>query len=131
MFCGLVPAPDGSGNKLAAMVVCHLGDEEAAQRELAPFTGFGSPLVVQVGPMPYPVMNTLLDDGFPKGALNYWLSSFTNGLTDALIDTAVERYRRGAVADDPDALRALPRRRHPHRARPTPPSRTARPAGTC
>ena len=42
--------------------------------------------------MPYPVMNTLLDDGFPKGALNYWLSSFTNGLTDALIDTAVERY---------------------------------------
>jgi FAD/FMN-containing dehydrogenase len=92
VFAGLVPAPDGSGNKLAAMVVCHLGDEEAAQRELAPFTGFGSPLVVQVGPMPYPVMNTLLDDGFPKGALNYWLSSFTNGLTDALIDTAVERY---------------------------------------
>ena len=92
VFCGLVPAPDGSGNKLAAMVVCHLGDEEAAQRELAPFTGFGSPLAVQVGPMPYPVMNTLLDDGFPKGALNYWLSSFTNGLTDALIDTAVERY---------------------------------------
>ena len=92
VFAGLVPAPDGSGNKLAAMVVCHLGDEEAAQRELAPFTGFGSPLAVQVGPMPYPVMNTLLDDGFPKGALNYWLSSFTNGLTDALIDTAVERY---------------------------------------
>ena len=95
VFAGLVPAPDGSGNKLAVMVVCHLGDEEAAQRELAPFTGFGAPLMVQVGPMPYPVMNTLLDDGFPKGALNYWLSSFTNGLTDALIDTAVERY--GAV----------------------------------
>jgi FAD/FMN-containing dehydrogenase len=92
VFAGLVPAPDGSGNKLAAMVVCHLGDEEAAQRELAPFIEFGSPLAVQVAPMPYPVMNTLLDDGFPKGALNYWLSSFTNGLTDALIDTAVERY---------------------------------------
>jgi FAD/FMN-containing dehydrogenase len=92
VFAGLVPAPDGSGGKLAAMVVCHLGDEETAQRELAPFTGFGSPLVTQVGRMPYPVMNTLLDDGFPKGALNYWLSSFTNGLSDALIDTAVERY---------------------------------------
>jgi FAD/FMN-containing dehydrogenase len=92
VFAGLVPAPDGSGNKLAAMIVCHLGDEDTAQRELAPFTGFGSPLMVQVGPMPYPVMNTLLDDGFPKGALNYWLSSFTNGLTDALLDTAVERY---------------------------------------
>ena len=30
--------------------------------------------------------------GFPKGSLNYWLSSFTKGLSDALIDTAVERY---------------------------------------
>ena len=42
--------------------------------------------------MPYPVMNTLLDGGFPDGALNYWLSSFTRGLPDALIDTAVERF---------------------------------------
>ena len=92
VFTGLVPAPDGSGHKLSAMVVCHAGDPEAAQRELEPFLSFGSPLVTQVGPMPYPVMNTLLDDGFPKGALNYWLSSFTNGLSDALIDTAIERY---------------------------------------
>ena len=42
--------------------------------------------------MPYPVMNTLLDDGYPRGALNYWLSSFTNGLPDGLIDTMVERF---------------------------------------
>ncbi len=27
--------------------------------------------------MPYPVMNTLIDAGYPSGALNYWLSSFT------------------------------------------------------
>ena len=33
--------------------------------------------------MPYPVMNTLLDAGYPKGALNYWLSSFTTGMPDA------------------------------------------------
>jgi FAD/FMN-containing dehydrogenase len=38
------------------------------------------------------VINTMLDAGFPDGALNYWLSSFTNGLPDALIDAAVERY---------------------------------------
>ena len=29
--------------------------------------------------MPYPVMNTLLDGGYPDGALNYWRSSFTRG----------------------------------------------------
>ena len=42
--------------------------------------------------MPYPVMNTLLDGAYPKGALNYWLSSFTTGLPDALIDAMVERF---------------------------------------
>ena len=92
VFAGLVHAPDGSGAKLAALVVCHAGDPDAAERELAPFMAFGSPLMTEVGPMPYPVMNTLLDGGFPEGALNYWLSSFTRGLPDALIDTAVERF---------------------------------------
>ena len=42
--------------------------------------------------MPYPVMNTILDAGFPAGSLNYWLSSFTRGLPDELIDIAVERF---------------------------------------
>jgi FAD/FMN-containing dehydrogenase len=92
IFAGLVHAPDGSGTKLAALVVFHAGDEDAADRDLAPFTTWGSPLVVEVGRMPYPVMNTLLDGGFPDGARNYWLSSFTRGLSDGLIDTAVERF---------------------------------------
>jgi FAD/FMN-containing dehydrogenase len=92
VFAGLVHAPDGSGAELAALVAFHAGDPEAAERELAPFKGFGSPLIVEVGAMPYPAMNTLLDAGFPAGALNYWLSSFTRGLPDALIDTAVERF---------------------------------------
>ena len=43
--------------------------------------------------MPYWVMNTLLDDHYRKGALNYWLSSFTSGLSGRLIDTAIERFR--------------------------------------
>ena len=92
VFAGLVHAPDGSGAKLAALVVFHAGDPDAAERDLAPLRAFGSPLMAEVGPMPYPVMNTLLDGGFPDGALNYWLSSFTRGLPDALIDTAVERF---------------------------------------
>src|SRR3954447_12592377 len=91
-FAGLVHAPDGSGHKLAAMVVCHAGAPEEAQAELAPLLEYGPPLMAQVGPMPYPVMNTLLDAGYPKGALNYWVSSFTDGMSDTLIDTAVERF---------------------------------------
>ncbi len=92
VFAGLVHAPDGSGVKLAALVVFHTGDPADAERELEPFKTWGSPLVVEVGPMPYPVMNTLLDAGYPSGSLNYWLSSFTRGLPDELIDVAVERF---------------------------------------
>jgi FAD/FMN-containing dehydrogenase len=92
VFAGLVHAPDGSGAKLSAMVVCHAGEPDAAARELDPFLSFGSPVMTQVGPMPYPVMNTLLDAGYPMGSLNYWLSSFTRGLPDALIDVVYERF---------------------------------------
>ena len=92
VFAGLVHAPDGSGAKLAALVVCHAGDPEQAERDLEPFKTWGSPLVVEVGPMPYPVMNTILDAGFPAGSLNYWLSSFTPELSDDLIDVAVEQF---------------------------------------
>jgi FAD/FMN-containing dehydrogenase len=91
-FAGLVHAPDGSGAKLSALVVFHTGDTAEAERDLGRFETWGSPLVVQVGPMPYPVMNTILDAGYPTGSLNYWLSSFTRGLSDELIDTAVERF---------------------------------------
>ncbi len=92
VFAGLVHAPDGSGAKLAALVVFHTGEADEAERDLAPLTSWGSPLVVQVGEMPYPAMNTILDAGYPNGSLNYWLSSFTRGLPDELIDTAVEHF---------------------------------------
>jgi FAD/FMN-containing dehydrogenase len=92
VFAGLVHAPDGSGAKLSALVVCHAGETDEAERELEPFKTWGSPLVVEVGPMPYPVMNTLLDEGYPTGSLSYWMSSFTRGLPDELIDIAVERF---------------------------------------
>ncbi len=92
VFCALVHAPDGSGVKLAALAVFHTGDPEQAEQDLAPFKTWGSPLMIEVGPMPYPVMNTLLDGGYPTGSLNYWLSSFTRGLPDGLIDTMVERF---------------------------------------
>jgi len=102
VFAGLVHAPDGSGMKLAALIVFHTGAPEQAERELAPFKEWGSPLLVEVGPMPYQVMNTLLDANYPTGSLNYWLSSFTSGLPDGLIETAIER-----VASVPSTMSAI------------------------
>jgi FAD/FMN-containing dehydrogenase len=92
VFAALVHSPDGSGVKLAGLAVCHTGDPEQAERDLEPFKAWGSPVLLEVGRMPYPVMNTLLDESYPAGALNYWLSSFTSGLPDGLIDVMVERF---------------------------------------
>jgi len=91
-FAALVHAPDGSGMKIAGMIVFHTGTPDEAEREIAPFREWGSPLVVEVGPMPYQVMNTILDAGYPAGSLNYWMSSFAKGLDDGLIETMIERF---------------------------------------
>jgi FAD/FMN-containing dehydrogenase len=92
VFAALAHAPDGSGMPLAGMIVVHTGTEEQAEADLAPFREWGSPMVINVGRMPYPVINTILDDGFPHGSLNYWLSNFTSGMPDELIDLAAERF---------------------------------------
>jgi FAD/FMN-containing dehydrogenase len=91
-FAGLVHAPDGSGVKLAAIVVCYAGSLEEGARAAAPVKGFGSPIMDEVRPMPYEAVNMLFDPGFPPGALNYWKSSFLAGLTDEGIETLIERF---------------------------------------
>jgi FAD/FMN-containing dehydrogenase len=91
-FAGLVHAPDGSGMKIVATPVCHCGDLQQAEADVRPMREFGPPLLDLIGPMPYPVINTLLDGAFPKGALNYWKSAFFTELSDAAVRTMVEAF---------------------------------------
>jgi FAD/FMN-containing dehydrogenase len=88
----LAHAPDGSGAKIAGMAMCHAGSREDAERDLAPIKEFGAPVMEMIGPMPYPAVNTMLDDAFPRGALNYWKSSFLAELSDEFIDEIVTRF---------------------------------------
>jgi FAD/FMN-containing dehydrogenase len=92
VFAGVLHAPDGSGTKLAAIIVCHAGSPEAGEKAVAPVKGFGRPVMDAIGPMPYSTVNTLFDAGFPRGALNYWKSSFLAALPDAAIDAMIERF---------------------------------------
>jgi FAD/FMN-containing dehydrogenase len=98
VVAGLVHAPDGSGVKMAALVVCHVGPIEQAKRDLRPLLEFGSPIMSEVGPMPYPAVNMLFDEAYPRGALNYWKSSFVRDLSDEAIGELVGRF---AVAPSP------------------------------
>ena len=88
----LVHAPDGSGTKLAAMVACHCGPLAEGETAVQPIKRFGSPVIDALGPMPYCQLNSMLDDGYPKGALNYWKSSFLARLSDDAIDTMIECF---------------------------------------
>jgi FAD/FMN-containing dehydrogenase len=91
-FAGLLHAPDGSGAQIAAIMVCHAGSLEAGEAAVAPVKRFGSPVMDVIGPMPYSAVNMLFDAGFPRGALNYWKSSFLATLADGAIDTMIERF---------------------------------------
>ncbi|HEY8843252.1 MAG TPA: FAD-binding oxidoreductase [Gaiellaceae bacterium] len=100
--CVLAHAPDGSGMKLAALAICHSGSPEQAERDLAPVREFGTPVMDALGPIPYPVMNTILDAGYPRGALNYWKSSFMKTLDDGFIEAAIDRF-----ASTPSPMNAI------------------------
>jgi FAD/FMN-containing dehydrogenase len=39
-------------------------------------------------------MNSMIDGGYPKGALNYWKSSFLSTLSDDAIDTMIDCFSR-------------------------------------
>jgi FAD/FMN-containing dehydrogenase len=92
VYSGLIHAPDGSGTPLAAIVVCHAGDTSQAENDLKPLMDFGSPAIVQIGPMPYPAINSMLNEGYPTGSLNYWKSSFIRELSDDAMQAMIEAF---------------------------------------
>jgi FAD/FMN-containing dehydrogenase len=94
VFAGLIHAPDGSGTKLAAIVTCHCGSPAAGETAVQPLKQFGPPVMDAIGPLPYCQLNGMLDAAYPKGALNYWKSSFLARLTDDAIDTMIECFAR-------------------------------------
>ena len=90
-FAAMLTAPDGA-TKLVGIAAGHFGPTATAEAELAPIKAFGAPVLDTLGPVPYVVLNTMLDASFPKGALNYWKSHFVESLTDAAIDTLIAQF---------------------------------------
>jgi len=75
------------GHPVVALALGYNGPLEVGEKVLAPARQFGRPLADLVGPMPYGVRQTLLDDPFAKHGLHrYWRSAFVDQLSDALID---------------------------------------------
>ena len=92
-FLALRHAPDGSGTKLCGVAVCHAGeDEQQAEAEVKPVREFGPPAMDLIERIPYPVVNTLLDDAFQRGTFNYWKSAFFTELNDQVVTKLIEAY---------------------------------------
>ncbi|MEO8539977.1 MAG: FAD-binding oxidoreductase [bacterium] len=92
MFGGLLHAPDGSGAKVCAIVCSHIGTAEQAEADFARMRAFGTPVMDALGPIPYTALNAMLDAGFPKGARNYWKSSFMADLSDGAMNVMIEQF---------------------------------------
>jgi hypothetical protein len=94
-FLTAPPAPfvpaDLQGQPAIAIAVCYAGDLIEGQRVVQPLRDFGPPAADVIGPMPYPVLQSLLDESAPKGLQNYWKSAFVDDLSDAAIEVLVAR----------------------------------------
>jgi FAD/FMN-containing dehydrogenase len=94
VYAGVINAPDGSGTKLAAVLLCHCGSLRDGDAAVRPIKQFGSPVLDVIGPMPYCQVNAMLDADYPRGALNYWKSSFLAELGDEAIDAMIDCFAR-------------------------------------
>jgi hypothetical protein len=76
VYLSLFANPDAPEETMVAMAACHCGEPASAEADLKPLRQFGPPVTDLILPMPYPVINTLSNGGYPRGAFNYWKSAF-------------------------------------------------------
>ena len=89
LFTGLMTSPDG--HPINAVFAAYNGPTSKGEAAIKPFRDMG-PVADMVSEMPYPALQSMLDDGFPHGLNVYWRSDFLNGLPDAALDMLVDRF---------------------------------------
>jgi len=76
----LINLPDGT--PIVGMSVCYNGSIAEGERVVQPLRSAGSPVLDQVGPMPYTAAQQLLDSFYPFGLQSYWKSSFLKEISN-------------------------------------------------
>ncbi len=91
---GAPPAPfvpmELHGKPVVAIVGCYVGDIDAGQALLAPIRAL-QPFADVFGPMPYPALQAMLQDGAPPGLRTRTSSGYLADLGDGVIDVILER----------------------------------------
>ena len=77
--------PDIHGKQVCAIIWCSTADPEKADRATKPMRTVGTPLLDHVGPMPFPVLQSLFDPLLPSGMQWYWRADFVKTFDAAAI----------------------------------------------
>jgi FAD/FMN-containing dehydrogenase len=80
------------GKKVIAFIALSTGPLEDGPALVAPFRSAAEPIADAMGPMPYQVMQTLIDPLWPRGVHAYFKATNLAGLDDALIDRLCEQH---------------------------------------
>jgi hypothetical protein len=70
------PISMSDGTPAVGVTACYCGDLTEGERIVKPLRAFGSPLFDAIQPMPFPIMQKLVDEMSPDGTNNYWRSTF-------------------------------------------------------
>jgi hypothetical protein len=80
--------------KHCGVVWCSTGTADQTDKALKPMRQFGKPVFDHVGPMPFPVLQSLFDGLYPPGLQWYWKADFVKELSGKAIDLHVEHGSR-------------------------------------
>lgn len=73
------------GRKACGIVWCYSGPHDRADEVLADVRAFGSPVLMGLQPMPYPVLQSAFDGLLPAGLHWYWKADVFEEITDEAI----------------------------------------------
>jgi FAD/FMN-containing dehydrogenase len=76
-----------AGEPTVSIAVCYCGPIDEGERVLRPLRTFQLPVDDGIQPMPYTVLQSARDEGFPSGRLHYWKSGWLRDVTDGAIKT--------------------------------------------
>ena len=78
------------GRSVCAVVWCHLGSPEQAQKDLDQVRNTFPPLLEHVGVMPFVALQSMFDPVIPPGLQWYWKGDFVSELSDEAIEQHVK-----------------------------------------
>jgi FAD/FMN-containing dehydrogenase len=81
------------GTKVVTVVSAYAGAPDGGVEVAAPLHTLGDPIADLLGPIPYLVLQSLVDPGWGPGARNYFTSAFLGDLPDEAIEVLAEYHR--------------------------------------